>query len=516
MKTHQPAFSAGKRLPGKNEVRRALRRVLDSVKFRASPRLQRLLAFLVEEVLAGRSDSLVQYRVATEGLELGDKFDPENSTLVRSHAGRLRKALAAYYEGEGANDDVFITMPASGYRVGFVRAGPVSDHRVPRSTGQLPLLVVCRFEGIGLKDRWESLPSSFAEELSCRLGRAAHLRVAQGERAARRPDADFVLAGSIEKRGGKLLVRSRLLDAPGGVQIWSRRHEFDADRWDPTAFEEEIVDAIAVEIGGDFGKIDRHLLRQMSVGMEAQDALSLALLKTKAYESSVSCHAYEEAAASLRLVLKESPANPTAHSVLGLLLLVGHCEYFRRDAAFPEEALEHLTIAQAAEPNNPYALYGRVVDLLIHRKYDAVGELAERILSDVDYPGGLTLLICLYQFYARVATDVTRERVARLMQQNPGYPRTIHNALAIERLLAGDHEAAARNMAAAAVPDYWFGPVMDVAIHHAAGRANEARQARARLLVLCPDYDLYGENMLQRSLHPAFVKLLMEAYRASA
>lgn len=45
--------------PGKREVRSALRRVLESVHFRSSPRLRRLLTFLVEEVLAGRGDSLV-------------------------------------------------------------------------------------------------------------------------------------------------------------------------------------------------------------------------------------------------------------------------------------------------------------------------------------------------------------------------------------------------------------------------------------------------------------------------
>ena len=108
------ASLATKRGPGKREVRAALARVLASQPFRSSPRLQSLLTFLVEEVLAGRGESLVQYRVATEGLGLRENFDPEKRTLVRSHAGRLRKALAAYYEGEGSGDKIIITLPASG------------------------------------------------------------------------------------------------------------------------------------------------------------------------------------------------------------------------------------------------------------------------------------------------------------------------------------------------------------------------------------------------------------------
>ena len=501
--------------PGKREVLAALQRALAATSFRSSPRLQRLLTFLVEEVLAGRGESLVQYRVATEGLELGDKFDPENSTLVRSHAGRLRKALAAYYEGEGINEEVVITMPSSGYRVGFVRTGSASAPATGKTSSNSPLLVVARFQGIGLKSRLAHLPASFADELSLRLGRATHLRVAQGERAARRPDADFVLEGSIEQRGDKLLVRSRLLDAPGGVQIWSRRHECPADRWDPVAFEEEIVEAIAVEVGSDFGKIDRHLLRQTSPSAEAEESLASALLKLKAFESSMTAVAYDEASAALLSVLQQSPANATAHASLGLLQLIGHCEYFRRKAPFPAEALEHLAIAQASEPQNPVARYGGVAILLVRREYAALAEVAEGIYADETFPPGLAIFICVCQMYARTATDETRARAARLMRQNPDYPRIIHTGFALEHLLAGDHQAAARDMAAAVVPGYWFCPVVDIAIHHAAGRLEEARAARAQLLALCPDYDIYGEEMLARSLHPDFVDLLMTAYRGA-
>lgn len=510
-----PAASKAKGGPSKSEVRAALARVQASQPFRSSPRLQSLLTFLVEEVLAGRGESLVQYRVATEGLGLGENFDPEKHTLVRSHAGRLRKALAAYYEGEGSGDKIVITLPASGYRVGFVRVGSRAA-RSTRSTGLAPLLVVSRFQGIGLKASRDTLPASLAEELSLRLARAAHLRVAQGERAARRPDADFVLEGSIEQRGEKLLVRSRLLDAPGGVQIWSRRYEMSAARWDAGAFEDEIIDAIAVEVGSDFGKIDRHLIRHASTGGDEDGSLQSALLKAKAYESSFTEAAYDEAVNALRAVLAKSPASTAAHAVLGTLLLIGHCEYYRRKHAYPAEAREHLVLALAAESNNHYARYGRVVDLLVRREYDELAVMTGDMLADADFPPGLALLICMCRLYARKATPEIRARAARLMRQNPDYPRIIHTAFALEHLLAGDHESARRDMAAAELPGNWFGIVMQMAIHHVAGRRMEAKAARRQLLGLCPDYDRYGEEVLGRSLHPDFVGLLMAAYRAAA
>lgn len=501
--------------PGTREVRAALRRVLDSASFRSSPRLQSLLTFLVEEVLAGRGESLVQYRVATEGLGLGEGFDPETHTLVRSHAGRLRKALAAYYEGEGIDDGIVINMPASGYRVGFVRVGRAAVRGAGHAPEQSPLLVVSRFAGIGLKDRWSDLPSSFVEELALRLGRSTHLRIAHGERAARRPDVDYVLEGSIERRGDRLLVRSRLLDAPGGVQIWSRRHEFPAETWDPAVFEQEIVEAIAVEVGSDFGKIDRHRLRQTVLPGASGDSLEAALLKLKAFESSYREETYDAAITALRGVLQKSPANPTAHAGLGLLLLIGYCEYFRHREPFPGEAGEHLAIALAADPGQPLARYGRVLDLLVRRQYPALRVAAEEIFADENFPPGLTILIGLCQIYARTATAETRERVARIMRYNSDYPRIIHTGFVLEHLLAGDRAAAQRGADAAYIPGYWFSPVMQIAIHHAAGHRAEAKAERKKLIKLCPGYGRYGEDVLARSLHPDFVSLLMKAYRAA-
>jgi tetratricopeptide (TPR) repeat protein len=202
--------------------------------------------------------------------------------------------------------------------------------------------------------------------------------------------------------------------------------------------------------------------------------------------------------------------------MLGVLLLVGHCEYFRRKHDHPCEALEHLVLALAAEPNNAYARYGRVVDFLIRREYGELAALTDEILADEDFPPGFALLACFCRLYGRNATLEIRARAARLMRQNPEYPRIMHTAFALEHLLAGDHESARRDMAVAELPGNWFGPVVQMAIHHAAGRRSEAKAARKKLLELCPDYDRYGEEVLGRSLHPDFVGLLMAAYRAAA
>jgi TolB-like protein len=272
--------------PDREEVRGQLRRICCSKNFKSSPRLTGLLEFLVEEVLSGNGDSLGEYRVGIEALGLPQDFDPGAKSLVRSHAGRLRKALAAYYSGAGRDDLILISMPDVGYCVAFSRLG-VGPRR-SASPAKLPLLMLAEFRGIGLKAGLRDLPATVAEELSIRLARAAHLRVSRAGSGIAGLDPDFLLEGSIEHRGGKVLIRSRLMEGTTGLQIWARRHEFPDADWDLGTMEEKIIDAIAVETTSDYGCIDRHLLRQGAKAKTQAASLQAAILKFKAFETDYS------------------------------------------------------------------------------------------------------------------------------------------------------------------------------------------------------------------------------------
>jgi hypothetical protein len=60
-----------------------LRRILTTPRFVASPRLIALLGFLVQETLAGRGESLIQYRSTTEGtLIMGETGGAATFTAV--------------------------------------------------------------------------------------------------------------------------------------------------------------------------------------------------------------------------------------------------------------------------------------------------------------------------------------------------------------------------------------------------------------------------------------------------
>src|SRR3546814_10209881 len=73
-----------------------LETLLDSPMFTRSPVLSRLLQFLVEHRLRGRS-SPKAYAIATEALGRSEDFDPAVDSYPRVMVGRLRSLLDRYY-----------------------------------------------------------------------------------------------------------------------------------------------------------------------------------------------------------------------------------------------------------------------------------------------------------------------------------------------------------------------------------------------------------------------------------
>ena len=101
------------------EAERAeLERVLEAV---TQPRLSRLLRYMGEKVLSGEADQLNEYNIATEVLgRPRTVFNSAGDAIARVETHRLRKRLAEYYEREGKDHPIRVTVPTGGYVPTFV------------------------------------------------------------------------------------------------------------------------------------------------------------------------------------------------------------------------------------------------------------------------------------------------------------------------------------------------------------------------------------------------------------
>jgi Tol biopolymer transport system component len=101
-------------------VRAQLDRILASSVFLNSPRMTRFLKFVVEETLAGTGERIKEYVVALEVFDKSPDFDPQTDSSVRTEAGKLRARLNRYYDTEGQEDPVVISIPKGSYLAAFV------------------------------------------------------------------------------------------------------------------------------------------------------------------------------------------------------------------------------------------------------------------------------------------------------------------------------------------------------------------------------------------------------------
>lgn len=101
--------------PAPDRVRQQLERLLASPVFVGSARLRRFLEFVVEKSLAGEGDRLKEYVIGIEVFDRDAEYDPRVDSIVRVEAARLRAKLSEYYQGEGRDDAVVLTLPKGGY-----------------------------------------------------------------------------------------------------------------------------------------------------------------------------------------------------------------------------------------------------------------------------------------------------------------------------------------------------------------------------------------------------------------
>jgi hypothetical protein len=125
--------------PGRDQqaaVREALARVLASQEFRTSKRSQEFLRYVVENTLAGRTDTLKERTIGIDVFARPASYDPADDATVRVKAGEVRKRLDRYYSTEGHAEPLHIDLPAGTYIPEFRSVTPPEDKDHPAVAAQ--------------------------------------------------------------------------------------------------------------------------------------------------------------------------------------------------------------------------------------------------------------------------------------------------------------------------------------------------------------------------------------------
>jgi hypothetical protein len=102
--------------------------ILDGPAFHGSSRSRAFLRFVVEEVLAGRQDTLKERTIGVAVMGKTPNYDTGADSTVRVRANEVRKRLAAHYESTAPKAGIRIELPLGTYAPRFT---PVAAPRFP-------------------------------------------------------------------------------------------------------------------------------------------------------------------------------------------------------------------------------------------------------------------------------------------------------------------------------------------------------------------------------------------------
>ena len=129
MTDRKPLFQQDKQdqnpTPDAGMIQSQLERIFASPEFQATNRQREFLQFVVAETIAGRSDEIKGYTVATQVFGRSENFDQATDPLVSIQANKLRRALERYYLVTGQNDPVRIDIPKGTYVPTFIEQADV-------------------------------------------------------------------------------------------------------------------------------------------------------------------------------------------------------------------------------------------------------------------------------------------------------------------------------------------------------------------------------------------------------
>lgn len=491
-----------------------LNRVLASATFRGSDRSRALLSFVVTETLAGRGDQLTAHVVGLAGAQPGDDVDGPQDVSVRVRATRLRKALHAYYDGEGAHDPLRIELPPGGYTPVFT-LGPA-----PEPAGdQLEMAVmVMVFDAVG--EAADAVATVVGEALVSRLSHFPGLRVlgpgtartSDARRIGRGVGARFVLQGSVLRNGTTMRLSARVTDAGTGEVVWAVADSLSQEPDDLAG----IADGWVAEVAGELGDFAGVLLPRATTvagdaGAEAHARLSFSTYILEGTNASL-----HEARRTLgNAVAAGSQASDVLAmyaNTLAISAMYGISDDVEADLQ-DAERLARQSISQDSRGGaHAHLVLGQVA--LARRQWEVAVECARQgARKAAGHPTTLAtagVTLCLAGAWED-GVEVTREAL-RLNQAHPAY---MHGPLAADRVFSGDDAGGLAEAALMTSVDTYHGAFWRAMALAGLGYLDRARVEFADAVSAEPALadDPAGVVAAYANVHPEHLALILDRVR---
>ena len=396
-----------------------LNHILSSPGFKGSRVLSGFLEFVTRETLAGRQQELKEYSIGVHVLYKKMDFNPQLDSIVRIHAGRLRRALNEYYQKMGNLDPVRIDIPKGSYVPTFNAQESVPKIEIPKKivNGKTkPVVAILPFRNISRDVSRDFFADGLGEQLSTDLTRFHDITVisyySSRHVAGKTSDllesskllgAKYMLTGSIQSDNKHLHVRVQLITGETGEQLWTKSFERNNTASAIFEIQNEIVRNILTEIGGYYGAIYRDMMNiphsDQANGTEIYDAIFWYYHYQKIFTKEV----LETTVNALKAAVKANTNYALAWAMLGELYLDDKALDFGNIENPLEEGLKCAMRAVKIDPDCQHAYQALAWVHIFHHNREECLKAAEQCINinpnASDYVGAMGfVMICAGEF----------------------------------------------------------------------------------------------------------------------
>jgi adenylate cyclase len=473
--------------------------------------LRDFIRFIVEKTLAGQTQEIKGYTVATQVLGRKADFDAGKDPIVRILAGRLRRALERYYTTQGRQDQVRIDIPKGAYIPMFQEI--LRDERPALADPVLalpsgPAVAVMPLLNLTGDRKQEFFADGLAEELTSELARYQDLRVIAYQstlhwkgkdhdvrEVGRDLRARFLVKGSVRKAARNVKIAIHAIDTLNGLELWGEQYcrELKADSL--INLQEEIARQVAARIGSLYGIIPQTLSREAR--KKAPESLETyeAFLRFYHHATILSPQTFSETLDVLEQAVTQDPESGLAWSLLAFL----YCQNYTLQFSPMESTLEQaLAVAQKGAVLEPENQMTRAALAHVHFFRNArelflpEAEIALALNPNAPGPiGFLGWLLALFGEWERGLAILKKG-----MELNPHYPGWFHMAPYFHHFLQERYAEAYQEALAFQMPQVFWDPLLRAAVLGRLGREPEAAQAVGELLQLRPDFPTRGRFLI--------------------
>ena len=495
----------------KAQIVEELDRISASSEFRNKPVMKRLLTYLVNEHIEGRSEQIKGFSIAVDVFGQGKGFDSDRSAVVRNSAVRLRGLLDAYYLGAGSGNPVRIDIPKGGYSPKILSTNNgAADAPAVGGIDRAAGVAVLPFSYESESGDYGYLATGLSQELSDALTRFEDLRVIgvghvmghAGEPSLldneiRQKCIDYVISGivKIQQQRGRLTIR--LISASDSQQVWKKNFWIDLSLEDLFEVQEEVAVKIASQVAGEYGRINQARLQALMQSQPRSLSEHEILLKHYHVNTVLTEESLLDYQESLSRALKNAPDSALLNALTGSNymaiwqgLFPGHEEAYEKLAFYTEKAY-------SLNPNH------QVVFTTLGGKCFVFDE-RERFFNLFERHGGALanspLRLGAWAMFTAYFGEWERgmQMMDAVLANNIDVPAWIHCMPAMYHYRQGNYEEALVEANKCHLHALFWGPAIRSSILGQLGRHDQARKEYQAVLECRPDFPENGCTLLGR------------------